>query len=408
MRTTLLLSVVLSWSCGTAAPSPDGTPTWYRDAQPIVAANCGNCHTAGGIGPFPLVTYEDFLAVKGAAMDSITARRMPPWTPSESCEPLRESRRLTQPDYDTLTAWAAGAFKKGDPAQAVGKAPQGLALPWVDLTLQPSQAYTPEKTGNDDYRCFVLDPNLPGARDLIGFQVEPGVPAEVHHVLLYSASRAEAQKLDDASPGFGWKCYGGPGTNYARTLGAWAPGSLSTRFPSGTGVRMFDGDIVIMQVHYNLANATGAQGVPDLTKVKFQFAQRPVAFVAEMFPLVEQDFAIPPNSVGHSTSVAFESPVAGQVWGLLPHMHTRGKRIKVELERPGAASQCLVDIPQWDFGWQQAYFFQAQRGLPVKAGDRLKLSCSWDNPSAKTVRWGENTDDEMCLAFVVLTSPTGP
>jgi hypothetical protein len=278
----------------------------------------------------------------------------------------------------------------------------------VDLTLQPAESYTPKKTGNDDYRCFVLDPKLTGARDLIGFQVEPGVRSEVHHVLLYSATKAEAQKLDDASPGFGWKCYGGPGTNYARTLGAWAPGSIATRFPSGTGVRMSEGEIVIMQVHYNLANATGTEGAPDLTQVKFQFAQRPVAFLAEMFPLVESDFVIPPNSMGHSTSATFESPLAGQVWGLLPHMHTRGKHIKVELLSAAGASQCLVDIPKWDFGWQQAYFFEAQRGLPVKPGDKLKLSCTWDNPTEKTVRWGENTDDEMCLAFIILTSPTGP
>ncbi|MDG2249322.1 MAG: hypothetical protein P8N11_00625, partial [Gammaproteobacteria bacterium] len=32
--------------------------TFHRDIEPILQRSCQNCHRAGGVGPMPLVTYE--------------------------------------------------------------------------------------------------------------------------------------------------------------------------------------------------------------------------------------------------------------------------------------------------------------------------------------------------------------
>lgn len=82
--------------------------------------------------------------------------------------------------------------------------------------------------------------------------------------------------------------------------------------------------------------------------------------------------------------------------GWAPHTHTRGRQITVT-----ADNACLVNVPSWDFNWQQLYLFQTP--LVLKAGVRLKLSCTWTNSSDKIVRWGEGTDDEMCLNYFYLT-----
>jgi len=39
------------------------------------------------------------------------------------------------------------------------------------------------------------------------------------------------------------------------------------------------------------------------------------------------------------------------------------------------------------------------------SGDKLALECHWDNcaPGAAERRWGEGTDDEMCLSVFYLT-----
>ena len=67
-----------------------------------------------------------------------------------------------------------------------------------------------------------------------------------------------------------------------------------------------------------------------------------------------------------------------------------------------AGNNCLIDIPKWDFHWQQMFFY-AGGGLTVPKGTEVKYTCTWDNPTDRTVRWGEGTEDEMCIAFFYTT-----
>ena len=52
--------------------------------------------------------------------------------------------------------------------------------------MSVSTPYTPAAPsgGTDDYRCFLLDPRIAGDTFVTGFDIVPGQPAEVHHVIL--------------------------------------------------------------------------------------------------------------------------------------------------------------------------------------------------------------------------------
>jgi hypothetical protein len=78
-------------------------------------------------------------------------------------------------------------------------------------------------------------------------------------------------------------------------------------------------------------------------------------------------------------------------------------RAKLPDRKPETQRRPAVDVPRWDFHWPQFCFFSSRVGLSTTAGQRLKVSCSWDNPTDREVRWGEGTSDEMCLAFVYVT-----
>jgi hypothetical protein len=244
----------------------------------------------------------------------------------------------------------------------------------------------------DDYHCFILDPQLTADRDLVGVEVVPSARQQVHHVLLYSTTRADAQAEDDAEAGEGWTCFGGPGTPNPLTLAGWVPGTRVIRYPATTGIPLVAGRVIVMQVHYNLANGR----VPDRTAVKLQYANGRVPNPAALIPLPHADFRIPPGAVGYESSRNAVT-IPGRLWGISPHMHKRGRRMRIAM-----GSTCLLDIPRWDFDWQEGYLYESPITLPASPSP-LTLSCTWDNETGRFIEWGDGTEDEMCLAYFYVT-----
>jgi hypothetical protein len=62
----------------------------------------------------------------------------------------------------------------------------------------------------------------------------------------------------------------------------------------------------------------------------------------------------------------------------------------------------LIDIPEWDFAWQQNYRYREPLLLP--AGTRLEMEFQYDNSDgnprnpfrpARRIAWGPDSTDEM-------------
>jgi hypothetical protein len=349
----------------------------------------------GGIAPFSLESYDEAARRADSIATMVESRRMPPWKADEACRPNRASRRLADDERELILAWARGGAPAGEPPPTPAVAPAPAALPRVDLALG-IEAYMPPASRADDYRCFVLDPRLPGDRDLIGYDIVPGQRAMVHHVLLYGAPRTEALAKDASEPGPGYTCYGGPGVGAGTVYGGWVPGSGMTQYPEGTGVTIETDKAIVMQIHYNTAHAGHGAHAPDATTLQLQFAAGRVARPAAIVPIADLFFTIPPRAESYSSSVSFQMPAAGTIHAVGPHMHTLGRRIRVE-----TGGTCLVDVPEWDFNWQQQYQFVEP--FTFAAGAPVTLTCTWSNPTDRSVRWGEGTSDEMCINFFYIT-----
>ncbi len=385
-------------------------PTWYRDVLPIVQENCQGCHLDGGIAPFALDSWESAAPMHLSIAHAVSTRQMPPWMASDSCMPFKHSRRLSDAAIETVVQWSAHGAPEGNRADAPPPRSDGPGLEWVDATLSPEGAYVPNANVTDDYRCFVVPPAMARQQDIIGFDVVPGTPNQVHHVILFALPEADARALDAAEPGLGWTCYGGPGVTSLglRMVGGWVPGSTATRYPENTGVRLRSGSVLVMQVHYNLSRGSPQA---DLTQVRLQYAKAPVREPALIFPILSSDFSIPPNSTGYTSTARFSlSQIVPafllpslKIHGVTPHMHELGRRLTV---RNVTRDECLVDIPDWDFHWQQSYEYPAPYVLMNE--DQVEISCTWDNPGPSPVRFGEGTADEMCMNFFYVTGiPAG-
>lgn len=397
------LALGLLAACGSSTTTPDAGPsvTWYRDVLPIVQANCLGCHATGQIAPNALDTYAAAKPQAALMAADVKSRRMPVWKPDPACGgPFVGQRILTQEQIDTIDAWATQGAPEGNPAEGLGAFDAGsLGLPRVDATIAMTEPYTPSASLSDDYRCFVIDPGLTASKFVTGYDIQPGVRPEVHHVILYAVDRTKALAKDAAEAGPGWTCFGGANINNAMPIGAWAPGMPAVTYPSGTGIELKANQVLAMQVHYNMDAHVRA---PDVTSAKLMYATGSVT-AAYLVPLVDDGFSIPPGVTNYTPPnhpMAFPNtygfPI--KVYGFLPHLHQLGQRITVK----GPNDQCLVDIPQWDFHWQQQYF-RRQPPVELKDGEALTLSCTWNNSTSRTVTWGEGTSDEMCLTFIYAT-----
>jgi hypothetical protein len=88
-----------------------------------------------------------------------------------------------------------------------------------------------------------------------------------------------------------------------------------------------------------------------------------------------------------------------------PHMHFRGKSFLYEARYPDGRRETLLDIPRYDFGWQDTYYLKEPKRLP--RGTVLHCTAHFDNsannpanpdPEA-TVIWGEQSTDEMMIGY---------
>ena len=271
----------------------------------------------------------------------------------------------------------------------------------MDLSVGLEAPFTPEPSNgeSDLHHCFVLDPALADPQVMIGYHLRPGDARVVHHVLLYLVDGADADARDAADAGPGYACSGGVGIDTARPIAGWVPGTPATRFPEGTGVPLAPGQKIVMQMHYNVS-ATGP--APDQTTVDLQLARAPVERLAIITPLADHDFAIPPGAEGWETTTQASVPARATLWAVAPHMHQLGRNIQVEVEHGDGTTSCLVDIPAWDFNWQQLYFLT--NPLNVEQGDVARLRCVWDNTLDSTVTWGEDTGSEMCISYFYATA----
>jgi hypothetical protein len=415
--------VFFAIACGNPEPGSDA-PTWRADVASVVVERCAGCHTDGDIAPFPLTTYEEVSAVSGLVASVIEAGTMPPWQPDNACRDYQGDLSMSDEERALVLAWVDG----GTPEGGAGDEPTVEAAERgdLDLTLFMSEPYTP-RISPDDYRCLVLEWPETEPRYVTAYEVFPDARAQVHHVLAYMGSPADADQFrawDAGEEGPGYTCYGdtsGPGGS-ARSplLGGWVPGVRTPSYPEGTGILVEPGSVIVLQVHYNTATA---DPVPDQTYVSFDLAdsverEAVSSLFTDALWTLGSGMNIPAGaaSVTHDTliDVPFFLGISGSGFevgtdesldlhsvGL--HMHQLGKRGRVSLVKADGSEECLLDIPRWDFNWQGRY--RLTETVTIAPGDQIRLECEWDNSAANAVDtwWGDGTGDEMCLSGMYLS-----
>ena len=145
--------------------------TFHRDIEPILQRSCQNCHRAGGVGPMPLVTFEQVAPYAGLIEYKTGLRdragAMPPWYMEKDVgiQSYKNDPSLSEAELAAISTWARTGTPKGDLADAPEPLVFDDSLKWAagepDLIVKTNSvtklAGTPDWWGEIDRVPVGLD-----------------------------------------------------------------------------------------------------------------------------------------------------------------------------------------------------------------------------------------------------------
>ena len=398
---TIAIAATTAPGCELDVPphvGPASAITYHRDVARILQQNCVRCHHEHGIAPFPL---DDLASVKDHAR---TIRRvvdeatMPPWFAA----PPKEGGRgtfandcsLAAKDKADLLAWIDSKDRPlGDPADA--PTPLKFDGEWTigkpDAIIPLSKAYSIKATGVMPYQTDVVTTEFAEDKWVKAYEILPSARDVVHHVIVMVHPPGE-------------KIVSGGAENY---WAIYVPGNSARVFDEGMARKLPASSRISFQIHYT----PNGKATEERMRLGLVFAQEAPRLEMRTVGVAHQKLSIPPNEAHHVETKLQKVPVDLTVTNLLAHMHVRGKAFKYELIYPDKHVETLLDIPHYDFNWQLRYDFREPKVFPK--GSSLRITAVYDNSAgnqanpdpSKTVKWGQQTTDEMMIGYVEYVVP---
>jgi hypothetical protein len=386
-----------------------------------------------------LLTYEEARPWAESIKENVASRTMPPWHAASHPGEFKNDRSLSQAAIDTFVAWVDAGAPRGTKAET---APPGETAGWAigkpDLFVSMPEDYEVPASGTDQYIYFAIPTNLTEDRWVRAVEVRPGNHAVVHHVLafvqpggtgivsrseegvnkdlefpLYFTDGQAVRVLPDA-PVYDDSCglpRGGLANDGDMTslLSTFVPGYRGDVYSKELGKLVPKGSEILFQIHYTHTGKVEH----DRTSIAFVFQDSPPPKTIESYWIQNRYFRIPPGAASHEVKSCYVFNKDVDLLSYFPHMHVRGKDMRIEAFFPTGGREVLLDVPRYDFNWQTAYWLQSPKRIP--AGTRIVVTAHYDNskhnafnpdPTA-AVRWGDPTTDEMMIGGLDFVSPDG-
>jgi hypothetical protein len=419
-----------------ALPIAAADVTYTHDIAPILYQHCVGCHHPNDIAPMSLLTYKEARPWAAAIKQAVVTGKMPPWKADPAHGKWSNDARLSEAEKDTLLAWINGAKLEGNPAD-MPPAPvitEGWKLGKPDAVVAIPE-HKLEATGPDEYSYITVPTNFTEDKWITSAELRPGNRKVVHHahVFVVDPELAETKKtaanpaqeytkwlqihqgtltfIRPDAPVINDGCLqddngafpGNRQTDLGSLIASFLPGRAGDAYPEGTARLVKAGSKLNFQIHYS--RATGKPET-DITSVGLTFAKEPPKQVARRIDLSNHMFLIPAGAPNHEVTECHTFTKDMYITSLTPHMHLRGKSMRMDVTYPDGRTETLLNVPQYDFNWQITY--RAAEPIFIPKGTRLKIDARFDNSPnnrvnpdpSKTIRWGAASEVEMMDGWV--------
>jgi hypothetical protein len=403
-------------TAGTGVVPTLGVPCGVAEA---VSNNCTSCHGTElkAAAPMPLMTYADFQAP--AKSD---ATRKVYELVRERINHADTIRLMPPPGVGTMSAEHLGTMNAWLDAGAVGAMgaaacpitapddepdPDPVDLPScadTDVTGQVKQ--TPickdpdikcyefrahaegsldEKyavgVADDQYINFIFTPPWTGTVYTTSYRTLIDNAAVVHHWLFYEDSTLAPAGV---SPGGGFHPDG-------ELVHGWAPGGTDMYFAPDLGFEL-SGDVSYsLELHYNSTDASAL----DRSGVEVCYKTTAPENIVTMSWLGTDDIN-GTSAQGTCQPNVLNPPQRAHIVAVTPHMHVKGRHMKVQINRGNGTKEWLHNEP-FDYGSQKAYL----KDVWIEVDDTITTRCDYSEPTS----FGAGTNAEMCYSFMYFYPP---
>lgn len=396
--------------------------TFYRDVLPVLQSHCQACHRAGEVGPMALGSYDQARPWAKAIKQAVLLGKMPPWNADAPQGRFGNDPRLSQQDKDALAAWADTGAPAGDPKDAPRPVhfADGWSIDQPDQIFSVPVSYAIPATGTLEYTYIIVPTGFKEDHWISQAEVRPGNRAVVHHANVYIRE-----------PGSNWlreypmgKLFipdergvrgatGGSSSAGAsvreQVIAGYTPGRPAKQVPPGYAMLVPAGSDLVFQLHYT----TNGTATTDVTRIGFVYSKTPPKRRVIRVQASNAGFVLPPGADNYPVEGSATLGVDCELLSVYPHMHLRGKSMVLSAKYPTGEHEEFVRVPHYDFNWQLVYSFAKPRLLPK--GTVLEADARFDNSAANrtnpdpkaTVRWGDQSWDEMMVGFFDLAIPVG-
>lgn len=365
--------------------------SYSKTIAPLLKANCVQCHTRGGIGPFAMSSHEKVHGWSDMIREVLVTRRMPPWQADPHVGKFGNDFSLSAENTRTLVQWIDAGAPRGtgnDPLDGYQPELPEWKLGTPDYVVNiPEQSVAAE--GVFDYRYITVD--APNQEDvwLRATEIVPGNTRVLHHIIATTILPGEDRNKN------------------GKSLSGYAPGMGPDLLPAGTGIRLTAGSRIVFQLHYT---ASG-KAETDRSRLGLFLSKEPPERELRSNVLIDYKFSIPPGDREFVTEKSRRFDKDALLYSMNPHMHLRGKWMRYIARYPDGTEEVLLNVPNYRFDWQRNYELKEPKRLPK--GTQIVVEAAWDNSAlnlnnpdpTKAVGWGDQTFNEMFFASYRYTYP---
>ena len=399
-----------------ATQAADDVITYSKHVAPIIQEKCQVCHQPNSIAPVEFMNYQDVLKMSGLIKLKVETRVMPPWhiDTTVGIQHFKNDRGLSNKEIDTIVQWVADGAPEGDPNDL--PPPREFADPnrWqlADIFGEPdliikSEPYTLAAKTQDKWFRPVVETGLTEPRWARAIEMRPSYPEGrkiVHHTLTF---------LEQEEQGITGLASSAAGALSSSGLFMeWAVGKVGEIFAPDAGKLMLPGSRIRWEVHMH---AIGEEVVDNQVELGIYFY--PKDFVPKNRTILKYfdasnggELDIRPGEIA-VTQQYHVLPAPARLENFQPHMHMRGKAMRMEAVYPNGKTELLNQVNNFQWNWHVNYVYEEDAAPLLPQGTTLVFTAWHDNTDQNPnnpdpeqwVGWGDRTVDEMAHAWVDVT-----